>query len=100
MDKSRILELINNHRAFFATGTTKDLSFRLEQLNILRKAISDNEPAIFDALKMDLNKPAYEAYGGDTALVINEIDYALKHVRSWAKPKKAKSSLWSVKFYI
>ena len=84
---------MEKHRAFFASGRTRDLSFRIEQLRILRKAILDNEAAIFDALKMDLNKPAYEAYGGDTAIVINEIDYMLKHVRSWAKPKKAKTPL-------
>lgn len=91
MDKLHILKLIENHRAFFSTGRTKDLSFRIEQLKILRKAISNHEAAIFEALKQDLNKPAFEAYGGDTAIVINEIDHTLKHLRSWAKPKKVKT---------
>jgi aldehyde dehydrogenase (NAD+) len=91
MDKLHILKLIENHRAFFSTGRTKDLSFRIEQLKILKKAISDHEAAIFEALKQDLNKPAFESYGGDTAIVINEIDHTLKHLRSWAKPKKVKT---------
>jgi aldehyde dehydrogenase (NAD+) len=93
MDKSHILELIGNHRAFFASGITRELSFRVEQLKALRKAIIDHETAIFEALKRDLNKPAFEAYGGDMAIVINEIDYTLKHLRSWAKPKKVKTPL-------
>ncbi|HSQ77339.1 MAG TPA: aldehyde dehydrogenase [Nitrospirota bacterium] len=93
MDKSHILNLIGNHRAFFSTGRTKDLSFRIDQLKILRQAIISNESAIFDALKKDLNKPAYEAYGGDTAVVINEIDYVLKHLWSWAKPKRVRTPL-------
>ena len=93
MDKSHILELIGNHRAFFASGITRELSFRVEQLKALRKAIIDHETAIFEALKRDLNKPAFEAYGGDTAIVINEIDHTLKHLRSWAKPKKVKTPL-------
>ncbi len=88
MDKSRILELLENHRTFFSSGRTKELSFRMEQLKILRKAINSRETAIFEALKQDLNKPAFEAYGGDTAIVINEIDYALRRLRYWAKPKK------------
>ncbi len=91
MDKSKIAELVQNHRVFFATGRTKDLSFRFEQLQILRKAISDHEAAIFEALKKDLNRPAFESYGGDTAIVINEIDHTLKHLRSWAKPNKIKT---------
>ena len=93
MDKSHILELIRNHRAFFATGKTKDLSFRIEQIKILRKAINDHEAAIFEALRRDLNKPAFEAYGGDTAIVINEIDHTLKHLRAWAKPKRVRTPL-------
>jgi aldehyde dehydrogenase (NAD+) len=93
MGKSKIAELIRNHRAFFATGRTKDISFRIKQLKILKNALISNESAIFDALKHDLNKPPFEAYGGDTAIVINEIDYTLKHLRSWAKPKKVRTPL-------
>ena len=88
MDKSKIAELIQNHRMFFASGRTRELSFRLEQLRLLRRAILLHETAIFDALKQDLNKPYFEAYGGDTAIVINEIDYKLRHLGKWIKPKK------------
>ena len=88
MDKPQLINLINNHRTYFAEGKTRDLSFRIDKLRILRKAIVENEQAIFDALKADLNKPAFEAYGGDTEIVINEIDYTLKHLTCWAKPKK------------
>jgi aldehyde dehydrogenase (NAD+) len=93
MDKSKIAELIRNHRTFFATGRTKDISFRIKQLKILKNALISNESAIFDALKQDLSKPPFEAYGGDTAIVINAIDYTLKHLRSWAKPKKVRTPL-------
>lgn len=89
MDKSKIAELIQNHRTFFASGRTSGLSFRLEQLRVLRKAIIHHETAIFEALKQDLGKPPFEAYGGDVAVVISEIDHTLKHLRRWAKPKQA-----------
>jgi len=89
MDGSTIVEVIKNQRVFFATGQTKDLSFRIEQLKKLKRAIIQNEQAIFDALRQDLNKHHFEAYGGDIAIVVNEIDYALKHLSSWAKPKRA-----------
>ena len=93
MDQSEIQDLIRRQREFFAAGKTRDISFRLEQLKKLRTMITENEGAIFDALKRDLNKPAWEAYAGDTAIVVNELDYAVKHLRSWAKPKRVKTPL-------
>jgi acyl-CoA reductase-like NAD-dependent aldehyde dehydrogenase len=93
MNSTSIKELLHDHRAFFATGRTKDLSFRLEQLRVLRKAVTDNEAAIFHALKEDLGKPAFEAYGGESAIVINEIDQALRHLRRWSKPRRVRTPL-------
>lgn len=93
MERRKIGALIQNQRAFFASGRTRDLSFRLEQLNILKKAIRANEPALFRALNEDLHRPAFEAYGGDSAIVVNELDYALKHLRSWMRPKKIRTPL-------
>jgi acyl-CoA reductase-like NAD-dependent aldehyde dehydrogenase len=93
MPNTSIKRLLHDHRAFFATGRTKDISFRLEQLRVLRKAVKDNEAAIFHALKEDLNKPAFEAYGGETAIVINEIDQALRHLRCWSKPRRVRTPL-------
>ncbi len=57
MDRQKIRESIQNHRSFFAKGRTRDLSFRLEQLRLLRSMIVSNESAIFEALRLDLNKP-------------------------------------------
>jgi aldehyde dehydrogenase (NAD+) len=93
MDKMRIPELLRGHREFFATNRTKDLSFRIEQLTILRTAVIQSEAAVFEALRQDLNRPAFESYGGDIGVVVNEIDYALRHLRSWAKPKKVRTPL-------
>jgi aldehyde dehydrogenase (NAD+) len=93
MTTTSIKQLVQNHRAYFATGRTKDVSFRLEQLRVLRKAVTDNEDAIFHAVKEDLHKPAFEAYGGETAIVINEIDQALRHLRCWSKPRRVRTPL-------
>jgi aldehyde dehydrogenase (NAD+) len=82
---------MRDHRAFFASGRTRDLSFRREQLKRLKQAIIMNEQAMFDALKQDMNKPALEAYGGEIAIVINEINHVLKHLDSWARPRKFKT---------
>ena len=93
MDAAKIREVIQKHRVFFATGKTRDLSFRQEQLRTLKKMVRANESAILEALRLDLNRPALEGYGGDVAVVINEIDHALKHLSCWAKPRRVRTPI-------
>jgi len=93
MDRSKIQQLLHDHRSYFASGVTKDLSFRRKQLGVLKKALLACEHSLFHALKEDLGKPAFEAYGGETAIVINEIDHAMRHLGCWAKPRRVRSPL-------
>ena len=92
IDKLEISKLVRQQRSFFGAGNTKEISFRLEQLKRLKQAILDNQTAIISAMKADLNKPVFEAYGFEIG-VLKEIDYAIKHIRSWAKPKKVATPL-------
>lgn len=88
-----IAKIINEQRSFFNTNQTKNLSFRLEQLNILKKAILDNESALQQALKADLNKPELEAYASEISYCLAEIKYALNHLKNWTKPQKVTTPL-------
>jgi aldehyde dehydrogenase (NAD+) len=94
--------IITNQREFFQTGKTKDVDFRIAQLKILKQAILEHEQPIIQALKADLNKPEFETYATEV-LVTKEIDYALKHIQAWTKPKKAPVSFdffsYSAKIY-
>jgi aldehyde dehydrogenase (NAD+) len=54
----------------------------------LRQAVVEHQTAIIEALKTDLNKPEFEAYAAEVG-VLKEIDYAIKHIKTWTKPKKA-----------
>ena len=93
MERPQILQLLHDQRTYFASGVTKDLSFRRQQLGVLKRALQTSEHLLLHALKEDLGKPAFEAYGGETAIVISEIDHALKHLRCWAKPKRVRTPL-------
>lgn len=86
-------DVIDKQRNFFGTGKTKDISFRIEQLKILKKAIIDNKEAILKALQFDLNKPEFETYGSEIGFCLEEINYALKHINNWTKPKKIKAPI-------
>ena len=86
-----VTELITSQRQFFATGKTKDVNFRIAQLKKLKQAIKENQNDILSALKADLNKPEFESFF--ELLVTQDIDHALKQIKSWVKPKKAKVNL-------
>jgi aldehyde dehydrogenase (NAD+) len=85
--------IVNLQRQFFATGKTRNVEFRIEQLKILKRAIIANEEVIFQALKSDLRKPHFETYMSEILLAIKEIDYTLKHLPKWVKPQKVSTSL-------
>ncbi|MCW6036483.1 aldehyde dehydrogenase [Spirulina subsalsa FACHB-351] len=85
------LDLIQQQRSFFATGKTKDIEFRITQLKTLKAAIETHESEILEALQQDLNKPSFEAIAAELTLCIEEINYSLKQIKKWAKPKKAKT---------
>ena len=92
MGPPQIETILKNQRAFFATHRTKDVKFRIEQLNKLRFSIISNESKIIDALYKDLHKSAMESYG-EIGMCVAEITHTINNLRAWAKPAKVK---WSI----
>jgi aldehyde dehydrogenase (NAD+) len=95
-DRTAIQNTLASQRHFFNSGRTKNPDFRLESLNRLKTAIIKNETAIFEALKNDLYKPAYEGYLTEIGLVLEEIRFVSRHLKSWLKPRKVRTPyvLW------
>lgn len=91
MDKDKLLNIAQIQRRFFLTGATKDISFRIKQLRVLKAAVEKSETELLAALKADLGKPATEAYVAEIADVISDINYALRNIGSWAKPQKIRT---------
>ncbi len=97
-----MLNKLQLHREFYNTGATKDLSFRKTQLKKLKKAIIDNEQAIYTALYTDLKKSKEEAWVTELAIVINEIDYFMKNMANLTTPERVPTNFsnWPSKSYI
>jgi acyl-CoA reductase-like NAD-dependent aldehyde dehydrogenase len=93
MDESTISDLVDRQRAFFAKGTTKDVSFRIGQLKRLRAAILENQEIILDASRADMGKPAFEYYVAELGFASREIRHAVKNLKSWLKPIKVSTPL-------
>ncbi|HIK06935.1 MAG TPA: aldehyde dehydrogenase [Trichormus sp. M33_DOE_039] len=87
MNTLNIQEIIQKQRQFFQTGQTKDINFRLAQLQTLKQLIKSHQLEIIQALKADLHKSEFETYATEI-FITKEIDYAIKHLKSWTQPKK------------
>ena len=93
---ARIEALNAEQRAFFASGTTRDISFRKQQLKALRSALQKWEKPLCDALWTDLHKSYEEAFMTEIGLVHGEISDALKHVGKWARRRKRHTPLTGI----
>ncbi|MQS15660.1 aldehyde dehydrogenase family protein [Streptomyces kaniharaensis] len=76
-------------RAEFATGRTKPLAWRLEQLAALRALLTEQAEAFQQALHADLGKNAAEAYRTEIGFTLNELDHTVAHLEEWLRPKPA-----------
>lgn len=88
MHKTKINDVLSRQSFFFSSGRTRDISFRKEQLKRLRATVVGREREIYDALQKDLGKPELESYIGEFAIVVREIDYAMRHIDSWSRPRR------------
>ena len=79
---------VESQRSYFSAGATSSLSSRIGCLKRLKQAIQCYEKEIVAALYTDFKKCQFEAIITETAFVINEIDYILKHLSKWYKPTK------------
>lgn len=77
--------VVRRLRSTYATGRTRSVEWRKEQLHALERLMSDNEGAIADALEEDLGRSPFEAWLADVASTTGEAAYAAKNVGKWMK---------------
>lgn len=75
-------------RQVFATGRTRALEWRMEQLRAIERFVDEREPEIAAALAEDLGRSPAEAWLGDVASTKGEAAYARKHVRKWMRRRR------------
>jgi aldehyde dehydrogenase (NAD+) len=82
---SDVAKTVARLRKTFATGRTRNLEWRKEQLRALKQLMAVNETKIADALEKDLGRSPFEAWLADVASTSGECAYAAKNVGKWAK---------------
>ena len=88
-----IHELVSLQRRAFYDGVRDTTESRMDQLEMLQKAIARREDAICAALESDLGKCPEEAYMTEIGMVQSEISFMLRHLGKWARPRRVHTPL-------
>ena len=76
-------------------GIGPNIEERIAMLDKMKALLVEHEAQWLEALRKDLFKPQLEAYSSELAVLLNEIDYARKHLRSWMRPKTKRRILFT-----
>ena len=93
MNADAIHEIVEKQRAYFRTGQTLDLDFRLSRLQKLKEAVIRHCSELERALNADLGRAPLEAYFCDIGSLLMEINETSRGLRRWAKPETVFSGL-------
>lgn len=85
--------IIEAQRLFFNTNATKEIGFRIRQLNKLYDLLKAHEHMLHKAIFDDFRKSSFDNYTNELALVYHDIHEAKKKVRKWAKVKQVRTNL-------
>ncbi len=80
------------YRNFHEIGQTSAKE-RIAKLKRLRKAITTRRKELQDAMWKDFKKPAAEVDLSEIYTVTSDIDFAVKHLRSWMRPKPVRTPI-------
>ncbi|MBN2040060.1 MAG: aldehyde dehydrogenase [Spirochaetes bacterium] len=87
----QIRNKLQEQMEFFNNGSTRDIKFRIRQLEKLGNSVKKYEGEILKALYADLKKSAYESYMTEIGFVLREIRHTKSNLKKWAKPEKVKT---------
>lgn len=83
-----VKDMVDAQKAFFDSGKTRNVEWRMEQLAALKQAIKGAEDQILEALYKDLRKSTFEAYTTEIGFIYESIRFMTRHLPDWAAAEK------------
>jgi aldehyde dehydrogenase (NAD+) len=87
------LEDLKKQKAFFKSGATRSYKFRKKSLEALYQSIKKYESEIIEAIRLDMGRNSFDAFGGDVGVIYKEISSVKKNLRRWMKREKRPTPL-------
>jgi len=88
-----ITKIIDQHKCFFNSNSTKDVNFRIETLKKLKNILKLNEHKFYTAIYSDFKKSEFETYLTEISLIYNELNQSIKNLKKWSKKKNVRTNL-------
>ena len=93
MTEQEIGALLEKQRAYYKSGATLSVAFRVAQLKRLYAAVLEYRDEIGAALNADLGKSSCEGYMCELGMVLSEISYMRKHIKRLARARRVRTPL-------
>lgn len=95
-------EIIHRQHAYFDSGATMPIDFRIEQLRRLAEALRRRESDLHRAIYEDFRKSAFDNYTTELMLVLRDIDEAITCLPRWSKARRARTNVlnWPGRSYV
>ena len=95
-------DLLRQQRQYINTQHTLSIAARKSTLLRFKQMLEENEAKIYEAVHADFHKSAHEAFLTEYAILIKDIEEALRALPKWMKAKKVRTNLvnWPGKSYV
>lgn len=87
-------QLLSKQKEFFHLNKTKDLSFRIAQLQKLKAIILAHETELAEAIRLDFGKSTFDFFTTELAIILKDIDDTCKNLKKWSK-KRVRTNLFN-----
>ena len=88
MRVEEIDDLLRRQKAYFQTGETLDVNYRIAMLKRLQETIIRRQDEITEALKADLGKSAFEGFMCEVGMTLSELSHMIRCVKRFARKKR------------
>ena len=80
----------------FDADRTRSLAWRLDQLDGIRRFLTDHADAIVAAVQEDLGRPQFEAYAAEVGAVLSELRMLRKALPKLMRPRRLRTPLRAI----
>lgn len=85
--------IVERQHTFFQSHQTKDVSFRINELNRLEHLLKEHSAQLDEAIAADFKKSSIENYVTEMALLFHDIKDAKRNLHRWSRKKKVTTNL-------
>lgn len=88
--------IVESQRAFFQTGATRPISFRVEMLKKLEAMLRSNESVLHQMIYKDFGKSEFESFTNELMVTYQELKLAIQSVKKWSGKKRIRTNFYNI----